>query len=107
MLHVLPCLGSGGTERMAANLMRTLDRERFEAGVISLLAPPFGTDLEETLAQYGIPVWHLGNRRGFEPRTFVRLVRVLDRVGPHAALSLHLQGLAQRAPSLDRHKRLR
>ncbi len=49
-LHVLPGLGSGGTERMVANLMRTLDRERFEAGVISLLDPLFGTDLVETLA---------------------------------------------------------
>jgi hypothetical protein len=91
---------------MAANLMRTLDRERFEAGVIGLLGPPFGTDLEETLAQDGIPVWHLGERRGFDPRTFVRLARVLDRVGHHvgSALSLHPQGLAQRAPSLDEHE---
>jgi hypothetical protein len=31
-------------------LMRTLDRERFEAGVIGLLDPLFGTDLVETLA---------------------------------------------------------
>ena len=49
-LHVLPGLGSGGTERMVANLMRTLERERFEAGVIGLLDPLFGTDLVETLA---------------------------------------------------------
>ena len=55
-LHVLPGLGSGGTERMVANLMRTLDRERFEAGVIGLLDPLFGTDLVETLAQDGMPV---------------------------------------------------
>ena len=48
--HVLPGLGSGGAERMVANLMRTLDRERFEAGVIGLLDPLFGTDLVETLA---------------------------------------------------------
>ena len=97
VLHVLLGLGSGGAERMAAKLMRTLDRERFEAGVISLLDPPFGTDLEETLAQDGIPVWHPGKRRGFDPRTFVRLTRVLDRFGPHvgSALSPHLQGLAQ------------
>jgi hypothetical protein len=60
-LHVPPGLGSGRAERMVANLMRNLDRERFEAGVISLLDPLFGTDLIETLAQDGIPVWHLGN----------------------------------------------
>jgi hypothetical protein len=90
-----------------ANSVRILDREWFEAGVISLLLdPPFGTDLEETLAQDGIPVWHLGKRRGFDPRTFVRFARLLDRVGPHvgSALSPHLQGLAQRAPSPGKHE---
>ena len=93
---------------MAANLVPTLGRERVEAGVISLLDPPFGADLEETLAQDGIPVWHPGNRRSFEPRTFARLGCVLDRVGPHggSALSPHLQGLAQRAPSLDEREEL-
>lgn len=89
---------------MAANLMRTLDRERFEAGVISWLDPPFGTDSEETLAQYGVPVWHLGERQDFDSQTSVRLARVLDRVGSHGGslFSLHLQGLAQRAPSPDK-----
>jgi hypothetical protein len=94
---------------MVANLTRILDREWFEAGVISLLLdPPFGTDLEETLAQDGIHVWHLGKRRGFDPRTFVRLARGLDRVGPHvgSALSLRMQGFAQRAPSPDKHEGL-
>jgi len=33
VLHVLLGLGNGGAERMAANLMRTLHRERFEAGL--------------------------------------------------------------------------
>jgi hypothetical protein len=109
VLHALPGLGSGGAERMAANLMRTLGRERVDVGVISLLDPPFRTDLEETLAQDGISVWHPGKRQGFDPLTFVGLVCVLDRVGPHAgsALSLHLQGLAQRAPSLQKYESLR
>jgi glycosyltransferase involved in cell wall biosynthesis len=51
-------------------------------------------------------VWRLGKRRGLDPRTFVRLARVLDRFGPHvgSALSPHLQGLAQRAPTLDKHE---
>jgi hypothetical protein len=104
VLHALPGLGSGGAERMAANVVRTLDRERCEAGVISLLNPPFGTDPEETIAQDEIPVWHLGKRRSFDPRTFARLARALDRFGPHAgsAPSLDPQGLAQRAPSLDK-----
>ncbi len=49
-----------------------------------------------------------GKRRGFDPRTFVRLARVLDRVEPRvgSALSLHPQGLARRAPALDKHEGL-
>lgn len=94
---------------MVANSMRTLDRERFEAGVIGLVDPPFGTDLAEPFTRDGIPAWHPGKRRGFGPQTFVRLARALDRVGPHvgSALSLHPQGLARRAPSLDKHEGLR
>ena len=50
----------------------------------------------------------LGKRRGFDLRTFVRLARVLDRVGPRvgSALSLHPQGLARCAPALDKHEGL-
>jgi hypothetical protein len=84
-------------------------RGRVEAGVISLLDPPFRTDLEETLAQDGISVWHPGKRQGFDPQTFVRLARVLDRVGSQggSAILPHLQGITQRAPSLDKHEELR
>jgi hypothetical protein len=66
---------------MAANSMRTLDREMFEAGVLSLLAPSFGTDLEEPPTRDESSKRHLGEHQGFDPQTFVRLVRVLDRVG--------------------------
>jgi hypothetical protein len=88
--------------------MPTLGRKRVEAGVLVLPGLPFGTDLEKTFAQDGIPVWYPGKRQGLDPQTFARLVRVLDRVGPcgGSALSLYLQGLAQRALSLDEHKRL-
>ena len=50
---------------MATDLMKTLAWEGCEAGAIGLLVPLFGTDLEETLAQDGIPVWLLGKRQGF------------------------------------------
>lgn len=81
VLHVLPNFRPGGAERMAVNLMRTLSRERFEAGAVSLFDPS-GTDLEETLAQSGIPVWYLGKRRGPDPRMFTRIARVLRRFRP-------------------------
>ncbi len=93
---------------MATNLMPTLGRERFKTGVISILDPPFGTDSEEIPDQGGTPVWQLSKRRRFDPQTFVRPIRVRARVGPYggSTLSLHLQGLAQRAPSLGKHEEL-
>jgi hypothetical protein len=103
MLHVLPSLG-GGFERMASSLMRTLDRKQLEAGLLGLLDPPFSTHLEETLAQDDFSVWHPGKRQEFDPQTVAWLVRVLDRVGPHAALPPHLQGSAQCASSPDEHE---
>jgi hypothetical protein len=94
---------------MAADLMPTPGLERVKAGVISLLDPPFGTDLEETLDQEGTPAWQLRKRREFDSSTFMQPSRVLDRVESHvgAALSLHLQGLAQHAPSPDKRGGLR
>lgn len=87
--------------------MRTLDREQLEAGLLGLLDPPCGTVPEETLAQNDISVWHPGKSQGFDPQTFARLVRVLDRCGPHPTLSLYLRGLAQRAPSPAKREELR
>jgi glycosyltransferase involved in cell wall biosynthesis len=103
VIHVLPGLGSGGAERMAFYMVRSLDRERFEAGVISLLNPPFGTNLEETLVQDGIPVWHLGKRRGFDPRVFVRFARTLDRFKPHV-VHTHTYALRYALPYMLRRR---
>jgi hypothetical protein len=66
VLHVVAGFGAGGAERVAANLLRTSDREQFDVGAISLRGP-FGTDVEQTLAQDGIPVWYMGKERGFDP----------------------------------------
>jgi hypothetical protein len=77
--------------------------------VISVVDPPLVADHEETFAQDGLPVWYLDKHWGFDPRTFVRLACGLDCVGSHAgaALLLYLQVLEQRAPSPDKHERLR
>jgi len=82
VLHILPNFGPAGAEQMAVNLMRTLNREQFEASAISFFNPS-GTDQEKILSQSGIPVWYLGKRPGFDPRMFVRVARVLKRIRPH------------------------
>jgi hypothetical protein len=81
--------------------MLTLNRERVEAGLLGLLDPRCGTDLEETLNKEGTHGRQLSNCQGFDLQISVRLVRILDRTGPcgGSTLSLHLRKLAKCAPS--------
>jgi glycosyltransferase involved in cell wall biosynthesis len=81
VLHILPGFGRGGAERVAADLMLTSDREQFEVGAVSLVGP-LGRPLEGIVARAGIPVWYLGKRWGFDPRTFVRVARAVERFRP-------------------------
>jgi glycosyltransferase involved in cell wall biosynthesis len=68
---------------MAANLMLTSDREQFEVGAIALYDPWSRTELVKILERAKIPVWYLGKPYlGFDPRTFVRLVRAMERFRP-------------------------
>ena len=93
---------------MAANSMRIPDRKRFVAGVVSRSNRPFDKGLE-TFVSCRTMVWHPVECRGLDPRTFVRLVRVPDRIGPCADSDprLRLQGSTQRVWSLDKHEGFR
>ena len=94
VLHILSDLAPAGGERMAAHLMRTLNRRRFEVRVVSLYdeARPVGSDLKELLAQDEVPVWNLGKRPGFDPRMFTRIDGALRRFRPDV-VHTHLQTL--------------
>ena len=81
VLHILPNFGPGGAERMAVNLMCGLVQDGFDVAAVSLYDRQ-GTDLELMLEERGIPVWYLGKRRGFDPRMYIRLERVLRRLQP-------------------------
>ena len=81
VLEVLPSLSRAGAENMAVSLACGLDRECFQTEVVSLYDPrPNG--LEPVLADHGIPVRHLGKRRGFDPRMWPRLARVFGELRP-------------------------
>lgn len=102
VLHVVAGLGAGGAERVAANLLRTLDREQFDAGAISLRGP-FGTELGEILAQDGIPVWYMGKERGFDPSVLARVTRTMERFRPQV-VHTHTYGLHYAFPFMLRHR---
>jgi glycosyltransferase involved in cell wall biosynthesis len=83
VLHVVTAgFRAGGAERVAANLLRTLDPEQFDVGAISLRGPFGDSGLEQTLAQDGIPVWYMGKKRGFDPLVFARVERTMEMFRP-------------------------
>ncbi len=81
VLQVVPDFSLGGAERMAVHLVRHLDPERFETGIISLY-DAVGGDLDRILEDGGHRVWYLGKRRGFDIRMFLAIDRVLREFNP-------------------------
>jgi glycosyltransferase involved in cell wall biosynthesis len=86
VLEVLATLKRAGAERMAVSLACGLDPARFETRVVSLY-DAFAGGFEPVLADAGIPVTHLGKRRGFDPRMFPRLVRCFREFQPQVVHS--------------------
>jgi glycosyltransferase involved in cell wall biosynthesis len=82
VLHVITDFRVGGAERVAANLLRTLDSKKFDARAISL-GGRFGSHLEETLAHDGISVLYMGKERGFDPLVVARVTRAMGHFRPH------------------------
>jgi len=80
VLHVLPDLGVGGAEHIAAHLAQETDPQRFATGVLCL-GPPRGTPIEDVLARGGLPVRFLGKRKGFSPRCAAAVHRVVREHG--------------------------
>jgi glycosyltransferase involved in cell wall biosynthesis len=81
VLHVVTDFRSGGAERVAASLLRTSDPEQFDVAAITLRGP-FGSALERTLAQDGIPVWYMGKDKGFDPSVVAQVTRAMRRFRP-------------------------
>lgn len=81
VLQCIPDLSLGGAERMAVHLVRHLDPERFEVGLVSFYDPQ-GTDLDRTLAEGDHKVWYLGKKRGFDARMIPAIRRVVSEFRP-------------------------
>jgi glycosyltransferase involved in cell wall biosynthesis len=81
LLEIVPSLRRAGAEHVAAALARALPRGRFECAGASLYDPTPG-GLERELEQAGVPVFHLGKRRGPDPRVWARLKRVIEGFAP-------------------------
>ena len=102
VLHVVTDFRSGGAEKVAANILRTADPEQFDVGAITLRGP-FGTNLEETLAEDGIPVWYMGKERGFDPLVLTRVARTMERFRPQV-VHTHTYALRYAFPYMLRRR---
>jgi len=102
VLHVVAGFGAGGAERVAANLLLTSDRKEFDVGAISLRGP-FSTDVEQTLAQEGIPVWYMGKERGFDPLVLARVARTMAHFRPQV-VHTHTYALLYAFPYMLCHR---
>jgi glycosyltransferase involved in cell wall biosynthesis len=98
VVHIIPMLGPGGAERVAVDIVRGLNRQRFEVAVISIWRR-VGCELESCLDQCDVPAQYLGKGWGFDGRTYHRLHRVLREHHPDV-VHTHLQVLRYALPSL-------
>jgi len=76
VIHIVPDLERGGGQQVAINILRSMDRSRFEPVVVTLFGRS-GAPIEERLEEEGIPVIYLGKHLGIDLRMFWQLYRVL------------------------------
>jgi glycosyltransferase involved in cell wall biosynthesis len=81
VVHIVPMLSPGGAERVAVHIVRGLDRQRYEASVISFTGR-LNCDLDRLLEEAGIEVRYLGKRPGFDYRMYYRLPSALNELKP-------------------------
>lgn len=98
VLHILPSLRPDGGERIAVNVITRLDKRRFEVGIVSI-SKPVDSDLEGSLAQAGLPVWHLGKNLGFDWRIYPKIHQVFRAFQP-AIVHTHMHVLRYAYPSM-------
>ena len=78
--HLITGLETGGAERMLAQLVARMDRERFRSIVISMTNTG---PMEAAIVGAGLPVRTRGIRRGLpDPRAVLRLRRILREFRP-------------------------
>lgn len=98
LLQIIPNFGYGGAERLTVNLMRYLNKDKYEVKAISMFGP-LETELESILKKENIPVYYLGKRKGFDPSMFFKIDKVIKTLRPHI-VHTHRYVLRYTLPSL-------
>ena len=79
---VIPYFGSGGAEKMVAQLAAGMDREDCPVEVFCVYGEPQGNHMEKMLQDKGVPIHFIGKKKGFSVRAMIRLFRQLDTFAP-------------------------
>jgi glycosyltransferase involved in cell wall biosynthesis len=96
--HIIPTLSPGGAERVAVHIVTGLNRQRYEAVVVSLSGRS-GGELDRLLEQAGVEVRYLGKPPGFDYRMYSRVHGVLRDSRPDI-VHTHIQVLRYALPSM-------
>jgi glycosyltransferase involved in cell wall biosynthesis len=81
VLEIVASLRPAGAENVVLSLASGLDRSRFDTAVVSLY-DAFPGGLEPLFHARRVPVWHLGKRRGPDPRMYGRLSGLVREFQP-------------------------
>jgi glycosyltransferase involved in cell wall biosynthesis len=84
LLFVLPSLRGGGAERASVDLLRGIDRRRFEIALVLFTCG--GSFLRELPSD--VPLYDLGGRQSYDLRLVWRLASVLRRENPDVVFSV-------------------
>ncbi len=98
VLHIVPLLSPGGAERVTVHIVTRLNRQRYEAAVVSL-GRRKECDLDRLLEEAGVEVRYLGKPPGFDYRMYHKLYRTLRDYRPDI-VHTHMQVLRYALPSI-------
>ena len=79
---VLPYFGSGGADKMVAQLAAGISRETYQTEVFCVYGEPQGNHMEQLLQSKGVPVHYIKKGLGFSVSAMTRLYRALKDFGP-------------------------
>jgi glycosyltransferase involved in cell wall biosynthesis len=79
---ILPYFGSGGAEKMSAQLAAGMDSTVFDTEVFCVYGEPQNNHLEQMVQDKGVPIHFIRKKRGFSPAAMVRLFRALNAFDP-------------------------
>ncbi len=79
---VLPYFGTGGAEKMAAQLAAGMDSDAYTVEVFCVYGDPLGNHLEKMIQDRGIRIHFIGKKKGFSLSAMGRLYQALETFHP-------------------------